>query len=171
MKTKSLTTANSGWGRGFCTYLPLPVSSTPASRTFYSCFPYLLLPLPVSSTPASRTFYFRFPPLSVVVLDLLFVPFLLQNITKCCEIFLDFSRFPPPLDSRFPPSFLPHPAPFLPGSRPPVPTQPNSQTNSSWFEQQYVRDIVREKSYKIVHITREFAKNQWRYLREIILSL
>ena len=67
------------------------------------------LPLHVSSTPASRPF--RSGPL-------LFVPFLLQNNTKCCEIFLNFSQFPPPLDSRLPPFFLPLPALFSPASRP-----------------------------------------------------
>ena len=64
----------------------------------------LNLPLPVTSTPAFRSFYSRSPPLSVVV-PLLLVPFPLQNITKCCEIFLNFSRFPPPLDTRLPPLF------------------------------------------------------------------
>ena len=52
-----------------------------------SRFPYLLLTLSAPFHSGS----------------LLFVPFPLQNITKCCEIFLDFSLFPPPLDSRFPP--------------------------------------------------------------------
>ena len=64
-------------------------SEPPASRIFYSRFPFLLLPLPTPFRSGS----------------LLFVPFLLQNITKCCEIFLNFYRFPPPLDSRLSPLF------------------------------------------------------------------
>ena len=115
--------------------LSLPVSFTPASRNFCSRLPYLLLPhpvtfaptsrifysRPVSSTPASRNFCSRFPPLSVVVSSS--VPFLLRNITKCCEFFSQFLLVPgtlrTPLEN---PAFRPLPLfLFFPGSSLPFP--------------------------------------------------
>ena len=128
----------------------------PASCIFYSRFPYLLLPLPAPFRSGSRS------PLCPI------------SIAKYHEMLRNFPRFfpvPATFGLPLPALFSPASRPFSPGLPPSCPTPPNSQTNSSWFEQQYVRDIVREKSYNIVHITREFAKNQWRYLREIILSL
>ena len=59
-----------------------------------------VLPLPVPFTPASRPFRSGF---------LLFVPFLLQKYYEMLQNFSQFSRFPPPLDSHFPPSLLPPP--------------------------------------------------------------
>ena len=85
----------------------------------------LNLPLPLPFTPAPRPFHSG---------SLLFVSFLLRNITKWCEMFLNFSRFPPPWDSRFPPSSLPHPVPSLPHPVPflphPVPFLPGTHTTS-----------------------------------------
>ena len=71
---------------------------------------------------------YRFPyPLLPVLTDLPTPPlcaFLLQNITRCCQFFPYFSRFPPPRESLFPPPLFPPPvdfrALFLTGSRPPA---------------------------------------------------
>ena len=74
----------------------------------------LLLPVPFN--PGSRPVFFGSRPFAI---------FRLRNIAQCCVIFLFFSRFPPPWESRFPPPLLPPPVhlqpPFLPVSRPHVP--------------------------------------------------
>ena len=84
-KNNSITACENSRFYSHCIALSLHVGGDMWVLT--SRFPYLLLPLSAPFHSGS----------------LLFVPFPLQNITKCCEIFLDFSLFPPPLDSRFPP--------------------------------------------------------------------
>ena len=49
---------------------------------------YLLLPLPVPFNPLPAPFLCG---------SILFVPFLLRNITKCCERFLNYFQFPLPV--------------------------------------------------------------------------
>ena len=75
---------------------------------------YLLLLLPIPFTPASCPFPKWF----------LSAPCLLQNRTKCCEIF--FSIYP---SSHFLPHSSPPPAPVPPGSHFPVPTRYRSHEN------------------------------------------
>lgn len=68
-------------------------------------FPHLFLPVPAPFLSGSR----------------IFVLFIMQNIAKCCEIFLNFSWWPPPWESRFPSSLLSLPAPYSPGFPPSCP--------------------------------------------------
>ena len=79
----------------------------------------LNLPLPAPFNPGSHPVFFGSCPFAFIRL---------QNIVQCCIIFLFFSRFPPPWESRFPPPLLPPPVhlppPFLPVSRPPCPPPP-----------------------------------------------